>query len=504
MKRFLYILLLLPFGVAAQNMYNVSSLLENGLIGTARYVGMGGAMSALGADLSTMGTNPAGMALFRSSDVAFTMGLDLKSNEATYEGTALKSKDAGFFVGNTSFVFSLEGNGEKLKFLNLGIGYRRKNNLSNTFEMYGASNGYSQQYIIDNLYRAEGFDYTDPRGWMYKDFAYSWLTLLAAEAYLGDSDGNFLTYPDTTLVWYPNELGYYEEMRGGVNVVDFNISANIDDRLYLGATVGFSLVDYNRYSEYREVDDYGDIYVLENNKNLTGRGLDLKLGLICRPFKYSPFKIGFSVHTPTWYDLNEHSSATITDPDGRRFSTTDAQLYNDMLSVKSRLRSPWRFNASMSYTFGTYLALDAEYEYADYRKSQFMGRGDVEKCQNSEFGYNMEAQHIVRAGAELNIDGFALRAGYNYLSAPFKKSAYKDLYNAAITETSTEYMNYFDKNVVTLGCGWRKGPFYLDLAYMLEMQNSEFYPFDDYPYGNPGATVKHTNHSVIATVGMRF
>jgi hypothetical protein len=339
---------------------------------------------------------------------------------------------------------------------------------------------------------------------MYKDFAYSWLTLLAAEAYLGDSDGNFLTYPDTTLVWYPNELGYYEEMRGGVNVVDFNISANVDDRLYLGATIGFSLVDYNRYSEYREVDDYGDIYVLENNKNLTGRGLDFKLGLICRPFKYSPFKIGFSVHTPTWYDLNEHSSATITDPDGRRFSTTDAQLYNDMLSVKSRLRSPWRFNASMSYTFGTYLALDAEYEYADYRKSRFMGRGDVEKCQNSEFGYNMEAQHIVRAGAELNIDGFALRAGYNYLSAPFKKSAYKDLYNAAITETSTEYMNYFDKNVVTLGCGWRKGPFYLDLAYMLEMQNSEFYPFDDYPYANPGATVKHTNHSVVATVGMRF
>ncbi|MBQ5888371.1 MAG: TonB-dependent receptor, partial [Bacteroidaceae bacterium] len=68
MKRLLYILFLLPLGLSAQNMYNVSSLLDKELIGTARFVGMGGSMSSLGADLSTMGTNPAGMAMYRSSD----------------------------------------------------------------------------------------------------------------------------------------------------------------------------------------------------------------------------------------------------------------------------------------------------------------------------------------------------------------------------------------------------------------------------------------------------
>ena len=51
MKRFLYILFTLPLCLSAQNMYNVSSILENDLNGTARYVGMGGSMSALGADL---------------------------------------------------------------------------------------------------------------------------------------------------------------------------------------------------------------------------------------------------------------------------------------------------------------------------------------------------------------------------------------------------------------------------------------------------------------------
>ena len=46
--------------VAAQDTYESARLLGSDLNGTARYVGMGGAMDALGADLSTISTNPAG------------------------------------------------------------------------------------------------------------------------------------------------------------------------------------------------------------------------------------------------------------------------------------------------------------------------------------------------------------------------------------------------------------------------------------------------------------
>ena len=40
----------------AQETYENTKLIDNDLNGTARYVGMGGAMDALGADLTTMGT----------------------------------------------------------------------------------------------------------------------------------------------------------------------------------------------------------------------------------------------------------------------------------------------------------------------------------------------------------------------------------------------------------------------------------------------------------------
>ena len=53
--------------MAAQETYQDTKLIGNELNGTARYVGMGGAMEALGADISTIGSKPAGIGLFRCS-----------------------------------------------------------------------------------------------------------------------------------------------------------------------------------------------------------------------------------------------------------------------------------------------------------------------------------------------------------------------------------------------------------------------------------------------------
>lgn len=504
MKRILYILFLLPLGLNAQNMYNVASFFENDLVGTARFIGMGGSMSALGADLSTMSTNPAGIAMFRSNDFSFTGALDVNTNKSVYEGSKSSTVRSNAYIGNTSFVIASEREDSDLQFLNFGFGYRHKNNLSGAFDMYGASNGYSQQYVFENLYNSKQFDYLNIKSSMYDTFSYSWLPLLAADAGLYDETGeNFLTYPDTMLVWAPNELAFYEETRGGVHAIDFNLSANIKDRVYLGATIGISVVDYNRYTEYREI--YGrDIYVLENNLFLDGTGFDIKLGAIIRPFKYSPFKVGLALHTPTWYSLNQSSSASILGPSGIRYSTTDKELFDGVLSTNSSFRTPWRVNASMGYTFGTYLALNAEYEYVDYTKGKFVGNGKLVKAQNEEIVYNMQAQHNVRVGAEVNISGFAVRAGYNYSTAPFLQGAYKELYNAAVTETSTDYMNRFGKNVATFGFGYRGSLCYWDFAYKLDIQKAEFYPFYDYDFVNPGATVRQMNHSIVATVGLRL
>lgn len=506
MKRYIYTLLLLfPFGLCAQNMYNYSSFFENDLSGTARFAGMGGSMSALGGDISVMATNPAGIAIYRSNDISYTGSFDFNTSTATYGSDVIKTRSTDFSTENLGFVFSTATDDDFIKFVNLGFSYRQKNNLSGEFDVCGISDGFSQQYAMRQLFDMSKFNFDRLSYSMYENFGHSWLALLGAEAALKDDKGNFLTDADGFVIWEPTDWGYYSEERGGVKEVDFNASCNIKDRVYLGATLGITSVDYNRYSYYFEADDQGEIYSLVNNYKIEGTGLDLKLGAIIRPFKYSPFKIGLAVHTPTWYNLENISSASIADPYGNVIDTRDYELYNDDLRTKSKLMTPWRFNASMSYTFGKYLALNAEYEYADYTKAEFMHNDITSRSQNVEIQRNMKEQHTYRVGAEFSYEGFSLRAGYNKMTAPFETLAYKDLENAVVTETSTEYMNRYDKEVVTLGAGYRgSSGLYFDVAYMLQNQKSDFYPYYDNEVVNSCATVEHRNQTVMATIGIRF
>ena len=77
MKRNTIIAALATFAMssAAQETYMNANLVKPELNGTARYVGMGGAMEALGADISTISTNPAGIGMFRHSAVNVSFGL---------------------------------------------------------------------------------------------------------------------------------------------------------------------------------------------------------------------------------------------------------------------------------------------------------------------------------------------------------------------------------------------------------------------------------------------
>lgn len=82
--------LCMALGAGAQNAYDAERLLGNELNGTARFVGMGGAMSALGGDMSVMGTNPAGIGIFRSNDASFSFSLNNTSTQSSFKGTQMK------------------------------------------------------------------------------------------------------------------------------------------------------------------------------------------------------------------------------------------------------------------------------------------------------------------------------------------------------------------------------------------------------------------------------
>ena len=92
-RYFLMAVALLSAGqAAAQETYENAKIAGEDLNGTARYVGMGGALDALGADISTIGSNPAGIARFRKSKIVGAVAIVIGV-------TFVLSLCSGLFIG---------------------------------------------------------------------------------------------------------------------------------------------------------------------------------------------------------------------------------------------------------------------------------------------------------------------------------------------------------------------------------------------------------------------
>ena len=299
---------------------------------------------------------------------------------------------------------------------------------------------------------------------------------------------------------------FRSEERGGIDAYDFNVSFNFNDRVYLGLTVGAYDVDYSKYSSYDE--SYGEEtgYLLESWNKISGSGFDFKMGAIVSPFESSPFRIGASVHSPTFYKLTLTTSARLISDmylDGK-LKRTDIDTYNLVgdMNREYSLRTPWIYNLSLGYTVGNSFAIGAEYEYEDYSTMRFnYPEGDAMFFENNQTDM-LKGVHTFRVGAEYKvIPQFAFRLGYNHSTTAFKGEAYKQLPENSIS-TDTDFANAQALNNYTLGIGYRGNMFYADLAYKFSSYKEDFYAFDDL-YLNK-TEVTNTRSQVLFTVGMRF
>ena len=86
--------IVLSYPVLAQTtIYDANRLLGTDLNGTARYIGMGGAMGALGGDITTMSTNPAGIGIYRSNDVMVSFCFANNGMKTEYQGQTIEMNE---------------------------------------------------------------------------------------------------------------------------------------------------------------------------------------------------------------------------------------------------------------------------------------------------------------------------------------------------------------------------------------------------------------------------
>src|SRR5688572_11795726 len=93
-------------GAFAQNESDVLRYSQLSFGGTARYMSMGGAFGALGADASTLSTNPAGIAMYRKSELTFTPSFTNTSTESEYYGMNAQRDKFNMNINNFALVLS--------------------------------------------------------------------------------------------------------------------------------------------------------------------------------------------------------------------------------------------------------------------------------------------------------------------------------------------------------------------------------------------------------------
>lgn len=494
---------------SAQETYQSATLADQDLNGTARYVGMGGAMEALGADLSTMTTNPAGIGLFRRSQAALSLSVNSVGGYDALNGAKTK---LGF--DQVGIVFATGGG------VNLGFNYHKSKNFNTLLNVSDRLNLASQNKLsaikcYDDIMCDDNYSQVD--------YLYNHV--------LNGAFNDKQELVEDFAYWY-NSQGYnIQTMQTGyTSAYDMNVSGNYNDVFYWGVTLGVKDLRYSSSSLYREQlldgDDktyIGDM-VLEDSRIINGTGVDVKLGIVVRPIESSPFRIGAYLHTPTWYNMKTSNFTVLYNELPKNYGNYDSKSSEE--SMEYGVNTPMHFGFSLGHTVSNLLALGATYDYSDYstvdnriKTGGYNYYGDYDNSRsdsrmNAHTKEILRGVHTIKVGAELRVlPQLSLRAGYNYVSPKFKDNAYRDVTiesPGTYMSSTTDYINWKSTNRITAGLGFNMGGFTVDLAYQYSNTSGQYFPFASYyskdEFNNVCDAVKvnNTRHQALLTLGYRF
>lgn len=510
-------------------------------LGTARSLGVGNSMSALGADWSAVAANPAGLAAFRRNEFAITTaGLISAADAPTFQAFATPNTDEQVFGGaspgaasdfefaipQVSLVLTRRPIGSKWTQFNFGLGVSQSNRFEERFGFEGELPGSITDIWLDaaNGYALDGqgrrafdepqdggpaqfftnpFSTTDLQNFIDLDLAFLSGVLVPSddnevpEEYITDYDfyGRSDVYRPGTPITKRGTV-----TRTGRNAaIDLSFGANYDEKLMVGATLALSRLRYESAFNYQEVDSGDDVEVfdqLDYNQfsTITGTGVQVRVGAIYR-FSQA-FRAGLAYHSPSFINVEDSFDANL------RYQFTDDEEPRDFgvqrpesaAVLNYGFRSPSQYKASAAGLIGKRGFVSAELTYLNFGGASFGAPDDAfpedvaaVDTLNLDIEEVLQDAFQVRIGGEANLAPFKLRAGFQYVGAPLGD------------EDGVLGLN--------AGVGFRRNRLGLDLGYQtLIRPERNFSPYNIEPVNFPQPRVTYTpiSHTVALTVGWKL
>lgn len=525
----------LPVMVVAQSAVDAYSVSQSDLKGTARFVSMAGAFGALGGDLSTINQNPAGIGVYRSSEVGLTLDFDFQATKTNSMGASRSTDQTKVACSNFGYVGAVKLDSDVMPYFSWGASYSRIASFDRFYRGYIPSLSTSMSNYIAN--------FTNDGGWTDRDLLQShdydpywgsnapWLSILGANSQIINSVGN--SYNGLFQDGVSGDASYWVKEKGYVDEYSINFGGNIMNTVYWGVALGITDISYTQAAYYDEVlndvqvlDGYNSVYsaqgdfMVDNYKHTSGNGYNFKAGVILKPI--NELRFGLAVHSPTYYELRNEMWGAID----AYFPVGEDQYFGEAAETDegyitcydSEFNTPWRLIASVAGVVGGRAILSADYEYVSYDDMRVKDQhgdeyydvtGDIKNC--------YKAQNIIRIGGEFRVTPqFSVRAGYSYQSSPVNEVYMNNDRYMYTAGTNPAYTLDNTTQYITCGLGYKYHGFYVDLAYVHKYRESEYRPFssfgqyDDYlnEYSvierSPVATVKDNNNRLIMSIGYKF
>ncbi len=449
---------------------------ENSGYMTARAAAMGGAFSSLGADLSSMALNPAGLGMYRSSEVGFTMSV---SDNRTSSMMNLAE------TGKTRFAFNNFGVAMKLfedddSSVVIGIAYNRQDdyNYKSRYSLGSLSSSIADvfAYQMTGVNAADLDTSADP----YNNTAIGldqWGGIMAYNTYLINNE-SYTDFYYSALETDAVADSYMDIIhKGSKGEYDFSLGVNLEDFIYFGATLGIQDIYHKR--DYFYTEDFSgqssEPYVQYMGYNPysieSGLGVNLKVGAVVRPA--GGLRIGVALHTPTYYSMDKSYVASMwskyTHEINEYYATS--LVYDYMYEYNT----PAKMLLGISYTFDQYAILSLDYDRVWYQGIRTSDSSrEYRNYIKATAKDNFYGANNVRVGLELKpAPYFSLRGGYSYYGSPYKKELQDAGYyfNSPIATETNSY---------SAGFGFRFGGASLDFAAVFSTTN--YTDYDVYYY----------------------
>lgn len=458
-------------------------------VGTARNLGAGNSMFAIGPDISAIGSNPAGIGAFWKSEFTITMGGQAYDYQAAFQDDYRHTTSGNygiFTLSNAGFVLTSRPGG-KMYSSNWAVGYNRMADYRRELQYNGTTQGsitdawreYADGKLPDEL---NGFE--------------EGLAFNSGAIYDFEEDRTYESDYQLNPEYKVNkhENGYLE---GGKSEVYIGYGANINNKVLFGVTFNMPFVNYTEYRDYYERDgaDNGVPFFNDLNYtsfvNSTGYGINGKFGLTVRPVKN--FNLSFAAHTPSRYFMTDNYNTSVT------YDYTDQQhdgpIYSESPygSFQYAMVTPWSLMGGIGIVAGEQGFIGASFKWTDYGSMHY----DYSIYQNGYY-YEQEEFEVNQAIREQYGNVFDINVGGEIVLGVMRLRG-----GAALNQSPYLHDNSFNPSYHG-GIGFRADAFYIDFGYRWSERTDGFQPYEVDNATQPLVKIDENRHTFLGTLGMKF